>query len=172
MLRRAVLSVALCTLLATGALAQREQDSLEGRYQLAISRERAESIIHEAIEKATEEMGFIREQVGENRLEAKNPVLSAIAIELTETHARIQYGEHRFEVQRGSFGSLTTPDGESARARARVQGNRMIVDWRLDAGQRRDVFTREGDTLHFQVRITSEQLPEDVRYRLDYRVRS
>ena len=157
-------------MICTVAVAQDASTSgLDGRYRLAMSSERAESVIHAAIEKATEEMGPLREHIGHNRLEDKNPVLQSIEIRLSTQSARIRYGEFTFDIPRGGFGSVRTPDEESARARARTEGNRLVVDWRLDGAQRRDVFVRDGDSLTLSVHIRAEALPDDVRYRLRFR---
>ncbi len=151
-------------------IASAQSSGFDGTYRLSVSHERAAATIAHAIEAAVEDMGPLREHIGSNRLEEKNPVLSSIRIALTDRRARIDYGDSSFDLNRGSFEGLTTPDGESARARARVQGNRLIVDWRLDDAQRRDVFVRgEDGTLRLSVRITSDQLPAPVEYQLTYR---
>ncbi len=168
MLRHPRLYVLASSLVASLALAQ-SGPSLAGHYALATSRSAAEATIERAIDAATKEMGPLRGHVARNRLEAKNPVLGSIDIAVDESRVRIGYGDHTFAIQRGAFGAVRTPDGETAQARATLEGNRLTVDWRLDQGSRRDVFVREGDTLRLSIQISHEQLPADMRYRLRFR---
>ncbi len=161
-----LLLTAAALVLAANALAQ---TGLEGTYRLAVSHDRAEQIIGQAIERAVADMGPLRRRIAESRLKAKNPAVDSLAIDLNDRRARIRYGPDIFDIRRGHLGSLTTPDGETARARAELDGGRLIVDWYNDDGHRQDTFSQEGDTLRFSVRITSDRLPAPMRYQLRYR---
>lgn len=165
-----LLATAAACLVAATALAQSDRsEAIEGTYRLAMDRDAAAERIEEAIERATEDMGPLREAVGRNRLEERNPVIDSLAIDVREDTIRVRYGDQRFELPRGHFGDVSVPGGETARVRARIRGGRLLVDWRMEDGRRHDVFRLDGDRLVLTLRTTSEKLPDDVLYRLPFR---
>jgi len=166
-----LLATAAACLLAATALAQsdRGDPAIEGTYRLTIDRDVAEERIEEAIETATDDMGPLREAIGSNRLEERNPVIDELAIDVREDTIRVRYGDRRFDLPRGDFGSVEVPGGETARVRARIRDDRLLVDWRMEEGRRHDVFRLNGDQLILTLRTASDQLPDDVLYRLPFR---
>ena len=163
-----LLILAAALILAADALAQRAE--LEGTYRLAVTHDQARETIDRAIDRAVEDMGRVAEYFAGKLLQEKLRVADPLAIAIEEGYVRIRFGENTLRIRQGSFGSLTTPDGEPARARARVDGARLVVEWRTERGVRRDTFVRrENGTLRLSVRVTGERLPEAVQYHLDYR---
>lgn len=145
---------------------------LPGTYRLATPNDRAQALIDEAIDAGVESMGPLRRSVGRRRLRAKNEIRRELEIGFTGDRVIIRYDRDRYEVRRGARETVTLPDGERVQVRATVEGPRLVLDWTTDDGARRDTFTRRPDgTLVFGVKVTSEQLPSAVEYRLVYRAR-
>ena len=164
-----LLILAAALVLAANALAQQRVE-LEGTYRLAVTHDQARETIDRAIDRAVEDMGRIAEHFAGKQLQEKLRVADPLAIAIEDGFVRIRFGENTLRIRQGSFGSLTTPDGEPARARARVDGARLVVEWRTERGVRRDTFLRrENGTLRLSVRVTGDGLPDAVQYHLDYR---
>ncbi|MBX3250477.1 MAG: hypothetical protein KF901_25095 [Myxococcales bacterium] len=145
---------------------------LPGTYRLGPSAERAREAINAAIDEGVAAMGPLRRAVGRRRLRAKNRVVSELEIALVGERVRVRYDDERYEVRLGGYEPVTLPDGERVQLRARLRGATLTLDWKTDDGDRRDTFTRLANgTLVFGVTITSDQLPNPVRYRIVYRPR-
>lgn len=162
------LLVALVSLLGASALAQTGL-AFEGTYRLTMGHAAARTRIEQAIEAATDDMGPLRRSVANRRLEARNPVVAELEIDLRDDTIWIRYADESFDLPRNRFGSVPVPGGETAQARARIRGDRLLVDWRMEDGTRHDVFRLNGNQLVLTLRVESDQLPEDVLYRLPFR---
>jgi hypothetical protein len=149
-----------------------DEADLPGVYRLVPSTERAQETIDTAIRAGVDSMGPLRRAVGSRRLRAKNRILRELEITFSGERVAVRYDADRYEVRRNVREPITLPDGERVHLRATVNGPRLVLDWKTDDGERRDTFTRRSDgTLVFGVTVTSEQLPNPVRYRLAYRAR-
>ncbi|MCA9613186.1 MAG: hypothetical protein H6721_07605 [Sandaracinus sp.] len=165
-----VLSLLVAAPLVAQAPAEATEADLPGTYRLASSTSDAQQRVDAAIEAGVASMGPLRRSVGRRRLRAKNPIRRELVIALNGDRVSVSYDGERFDVRRGVRETVRLSDGEAVRLRATVEGARLTLHWQGDDGERRDTFTRRPDgSLVFGVTVTSEQLPNPVRYRLVYR---
>jgi hypothetical protein len=128
----------------------------------------------QAIDRVVDQLNiFIREIArGEirRRIDAEQRIRVAVVDEETLTVAFDDWGPVRLSVD-GSARRVRGPDGENVRASVTYRYGRLIERRIAPRGSRVNVLTLSPDAqrLHMQVRIASDQLPDDIAYRLTYR---
>lgn len=116
---------------------------------------------------------FIREIArGEMRRQITPSALVRIHVE-SETHVSIgidDWGPYRFQLGR-PMRRLPGPNGDPIRASVSFRAGRLVEHETHGQGNRTNIFTLSGDRslLTMAARIGSNQLPDDIRFRLTYR---
>lgn len=145
--------------------------SFDGQYRLAINSEVAEAHIHEAIDEGVEGMRRVRRRIGHRRLRAKNPLVEQIAIATQPDRITIVLDDDRYTAPRdGRLVDVILDDGEEVRVSHRMRDDQIIQRFVGDDGVRTNTFTlgNGGQRLLMAVKVTSDQLPNPVRYRVPY----
>jgi hypothetical protein len=143
----------------------------DGRYRLAINSERAQERIDDAIDDGVAKMRAVRRRIGRRRLGNKNPLVRHVVIASQNDAIAISLEDERYEAPRdGRVIRTELDDGEEVRLSHRLRGNRIIQRFVGDDGVRTNVFTLgdEGRRLTMAVEVTSDQLPDPVRYQIPY----
>lgn len=143
----------------------------DGEYRLAINAEMAEAHIHDAIDEGVEGMRRIRRRIGHRRLRAKNPLVHEITIETRPDAITIVLDDDRYTAPRdGRLVNVRLDDGEEVRVAHRFRDDRLVQRFVGDDGVRTNTFllTEDGRRLTMAVKVTSDQLPNPVRYRVPY----
>lgn len=146
-------------------------ESFRGTFVLADRREQA--ALSDAIDRVADQLDiFIREIA---RLELRRRIGAEERIQVAIDEAAVALAFDHWVPGRipldGRLRRLRGPGGETLRHSVRFEGGRIIERRLADQGERINVLTLSADEqrLHMQVRISSDQLPDTIRYRLSYR---
>jgi hypothetical protein len=169
---------AVVTLATTGfpqpSLGQGQVDlsRYQGTYLYVGSSERGRDTIQRAIQQVTDEMGFLRSQIAQDRLQARLEAVHRIVIRAEEdgmAAVQFQGATYRSKLD-GSWTRARTPAGEWVQVRHRSWRGRLAQEIKAGKGRRTNVYTQLGDgRLRLDVTIASRKLPSDIRYDLIYR---
>jgi hypothetical protein len=145
-------------------------ESYQGAFLLA-SRRDVDSM-HRAIDRVVDQLNlFIREIA---RSEIRRRIGAEQRIELSVSNDRLEASFDRWGVEipiDGRLRQIRGPGGENLRVSVRFSDGHLIERRVSDQGERVNVLSLSPDTEHLtmQVRISSSQLPDDIRYALSYR---
>jgi hypothetical protein len=146
-----------------------ELSSLSGTYKSVSERS---NDIAQAIDKAVEKMNFIKRPIARGRLSRTNFAYKQIRIEMSASEAQITYDTQapiRMPLDGESI-KWKRADGEVFDVSAKLSGGKLVQTYKAEDGQRVNSFSKDASgTLHLEVEVSSEQLPEPVRYTLEYR---
>lgn len=149
-------------------------DAFAGDYEHAGSPAQARRQIDRAIADVTDDMGFLKSGVAEDRLEEGTGHVPRIAIRVWGKDVRIRLHdvEYRARID-GSEQTARSKTGETVRVRHRFRNGRLVQLIGTGKGHRKNIFTLEdgGRSLRMTVVISSRHLPHDVRYDAVYRRR-
>ncbi|MFK7984502.1 MAG: hypothetical protein AB8I08_00595 [Sandaracinaceae bacterium] len=129
--------------------------------------------LEEGIDRVVDELNlFIREIA---RLEMRRRITPEQQIRLTSSGPSNlalswdEWGPHRLSL--GSARSLDGPQGQRIRVSVTMRNGNLVHHHRADNGNRFTTYSLSSDReqMTMAVRITSDQLPSDIRYRLRYR---
>lgn len=126
------------------------------------------SSVRKSIDAVVGEMNGLVRGIARKRLVAANDVPKKIAIRQEGNEVTVLIDGRAYAATLGG-GSRRVKDmnGEVSRMRLAMRGDALYQTFHTDQGDRTNVFTaRENGGLTMAVRITSPQLPDDVRYRL------
>lgn len=144
-------------------------EGLEGRYVFVSA---ASSDVNAAIETAVAKMNFIKRPIARSRLKKTNPVYQQLSITSAPNGFTIAFDDRRpvTAPTDGTVVKWTREDGEVFDVTMRVQGNTLVETFKAEDGARENSFRIEPDgALTLNVVLTSDQLPEPVKYSLRYR---
>lgn len=121
-----------------------------------------------AIESVVAEMNGLVRGVARKRLAAANEVPSTLAIAHDGDVARVTLDGRTYEAKLGGAAkSVTDPNGEASKMRLRMVGKSLYQTFDAGQGVRTNIYTPgKSGRVTMSVRITSKQLPKDVRYSL------
>jgi hypothetical protein len=142
--------------------------ALAGEWRLA-NRD-GEERIDAAVARVTDQMGFLISGIANGRLDqALNPD-RRVVVEPDGEHVTLAIGEGRpFRVTLDGRAVTRQVDGRAVTTRARLRGGRLMIEERTDQGTRVLALQPRGESLVVSTRVQSEQLPEDIVYRMSYR---
>lgn len=134
--------------------------------------EAASDDIEQAVREATSGMNFITRPIARSRL--RSTTLPVQRLEVDASEARVSVAADEREP------IVTTPDGtpttwtglddEELQVSTEWRDGRLHELFRADDGQRENVYeSTGGDALRVHVTVSSDRLPEPVRYTLVYR---
>jgi hypothetical protein len=168
MLKRTFCIVLVGCIAVLGAGAD-ETSSLSGTYKAVSERS---NDISQAIEKAVDKMSFIKRPIARGRLSRTNFAYQQIRIDLNANDVEVTYDTQapiRMPLS-GEPIKWKRADGEVFDVSARLQGDKLVQTYKAEDGTRVNSFSRDANgTLLLNVEVSSEQLPEPVRYTLEYR---
>lgn len=139
-------------------------DALVGRYHYSSGG----GSVGPAIESVVAEMNGLVRNIARKRLTAANEVPSALAIAHDGDTVRITLDGRTYEAKLGGAAkSVTDPNGEASKMRVRMVGKSLHQSFDASQGDRTNIYTPgKAGRVTMSVRITSKQLPKDVRYSL------
>ncbi len=143
--------------------------SLEGEWHLAQSN--ADTQIDRAISDVTAQMNVFVRGIAKNRIGEEVRPDERVRIEPAGDDIVVAIGPGR-PVRLALNGppvQTVDTDGRPLRTRALVGGDRLSIEEQTEQGTRTVTFQLRGDALVMTTRIHSEQLPDDIVYRLRYR---
>lgn len=171
MLKRTFCIVLVGCIAALGAGAD-ESSGLSGTYKSVSERS---NDIAQAIDKAVAQMNFIKRPIARGRLSRTNFAYKDIRIEIGAGEAEITYdtqGPIRMPLSGESI-KWKRADGEVFDVSAKLEGGTLVQTYKAEDGMRVNSFSKDANgTLHLNVEVSSPQLPEPVRYTLEYRAAS
>lgn len=145
-------------------------DTLEGTFALVADQS---ADISNAIETAIASMNFIKRPIARNRLKKTNTAYQRILLARTQDSIEITF-DQRAPLRLPANGSAvkwTREDGEVFDVSAQWEGRQLTQTYKASDGMRINTFrlSDDGRSLQLDVAVTSEQLPQAVRYTLLYR---
>jgi hypothetical protein len=159
----------LAGVLADSAPESSQVDQFAGHYVLI--RDQSEDL-RQAIDRATETMNFFVRPIARRQLRQKTVLYSSFAMRRSgEFFCITLAGEPVLSLPlSGSVVVWKAPDGEIVRVRL-VLGPELAQVFEAKQGRRENRFTLSpnGAVLTMDIRITSDELPRPVEYRLVYR---
>lgn len=168
MLKRTFCIVLVGCIAAFGAAAD-EPSGLSGTYKSVSDRG---NDISQAIDAAVEKMNFIKRPIARGRLSRTNFAYKEIRIDLGATEAEITYDTQapiRMPLS-GEAIKWKRADGEVFDVSAKLQGGKLVQTYKAEDGMRVNTFSKDATgTLLLNVEVSSEQLPQPVKYTLEYR---
>ncbi len=146
------------------------EEAMTGRFELTGSREAAEARVNEAIGRAVEQMSFVTRGFAADRLRDKNPVRDSLETEVRGDRIAIRYGDARYETRSGEWETVTAT-GEQVELLQTASGNAIYQTFRAPDGEKTTVyrFSPDGGRVTLDITVTSPQLPQPLRYSLQYR---
>ncbi len=160
----------LLVALALTASSWADDSTVEGSY-VVVTDQSAD--IDKAIEAAIAKMNFITRPIARGRLKDTNPVYRHILITTTGGDVEIKYDERKpiRVAANGSPIKWTREDGEVFDVAVTRQDGQLSQRYESKDGNRLNVFHIEDSTrrLHLDVTITSDRLPQPLKYTLVYR---
>lgn len=154
-----------------------DEDSLEraqafaGEYEFAGGQKQRDGV-DAAIAKAMDAISPLFRKIGTKRLKANNPVSKQVSIAINGDKARVAFGMYDNEAPLdGTRVKTKSKAGDRIKLRHRVRGSTLVQTITGDGGKRTNSFTlsEDGQRLTVRVKITSDQLPVPVEYRLSYK---
>lgn len=171
-LARAAVLIAVPLVFAAAAFAQEAPAGLEGTWLLHTPRSRAHAVIDEGIQEAVDSMGPLRRAIGRRRLRAKNRLLGTVVVAREGERIAVTLEDWTGTTRAGRFETVTLDDGEEVQLKQTLTDTRLVQVFRGEDGQRRNVLTLRPDgRAVLAVTVTSDQLPDPLRYRVIYRRR-
>jgi len=130
--------------------------------------DRGKASVRKSIDAVVGEMSVIVRSVARRRLVDANDVPKRIAIRQKGSEVTVELDGRAYAATLGGGSKrVKDPNGEVSRMRLAMRGGALYQTFHTDQGDRTNVFSaREDGGLTMAVRITSPQLPDDVRYRL------
>lgn len=126
---------------------------------------------HQAIDEATEDMGFMIRGPARDRLRSVTTPKAQLTLQENGDSVTLGTGERRITLP--TDGTATTVSGENGEAtmRASWRDGRLVVSASREGGSRTTVYhlSEDGQRLTVLVRMTSDRLGEPLRYRAHYR---
>lgn len=168
---KALLAATLCLGSTSVTLADDvARDPLWGAYTNA-SVGAATRTITRAVDKATDDMGFIVRPIARKRLKEINPAYARILISQTNGEITTDFQGRRYVADsNGKVRRNTDPDGSKVDVTYRLEGNTLHGRYKAKDGEKSIdfVLAPDGRTLDVRVQVASPRLPEPVSYALTY----
>lgn len=155
-----------------GAPAASGIERFVGTWRYAGTPEQGREIIHRAVDYTVEPMNFITRGFAAGRLRDKNQLIRNIEIAAPGDSIRVTFdGERTYQTPPNQW-RVHTFQGEDVNVVLRPRGDVLVQLFRSESGLRRNVYRLvDDDTMHLEVTVQSDQIPRDMRYRLEYRRR-
>ncbi|MCZ7599136.1 MAG: hypothetical protein M5U09_17555 [Gammaproteobacteria bacterium] len=146
------------------------EERLSGSFELAGSRQEAQARVNRAIDEAVANMSWFRRGFARTRLREKNPIRDTVRIDVGGGDVTIEYGDATYTTPEGQWRTVTAT-GEQVRLLQQVVGDRIYQTFRTEDGEKLTVYSvsDDGSRLTLDITVSSPQLPQPLRYDLDYR---
>jgi hypothetical protein len=156
---------------AAATAGSRGLERFEGTFVYVGSSEKGARIIDRAITEVTDDMGFLKKGIANDRLDEALSVVPRIVIEADGDRIVVEFQSATYRSRVGGpWVEAKSPDGENVKVRHRVKKQRLIQEIQTDKGLRRDVFVPRGkNEIRIDVTVSSPKLPDDIKYDLEYR---
>jgi hypothetical protein len=151
---------------------KKKADEYTGRYRFVGGTEEKGKVVR-AIEKIVEQMNpFIRD-MARDRLRKTNQVPEHVEIVRKNSRLLVKLGERRYVAPLdGSVVKVEGVTGETLRYRVDLGDSSLQQDFQGPRGQRHNRFDRDGETLELGVVVSSDKLPESLKYTLTFEAES
>jgi hypothetical protein len=146
-------------------------ETLSGNFELAEPFEQVRQSVDQAIRQAVSRMAFLQRSFGASRLRQTNPIRRTMRTEVRGGNVTIAYGDARYTTPDGEWRNVRDLQGNPVRVRQSVEGDTIEQTFSSPDGEKRTVyqFTENGDRVTLEVTVTSDRLPEPLRYTIPYR---
>lgn len=171
----AIVAAAVAAIFIVGSPSGKADEFTVARYQGTFeyrgTSAKARRTIDQAIEEVTDEMGFLKDGIAQDRLEEELELLPTIVIAVEGKSVSITFQGVTYTSRLGGDSVLaTTADGEKIRIRHYLKRRKLVEEIRTENGRRVNVFSLGDDRrMDLTVIVSSPKLPSDVRYDLMYR---
>jgi hypothetical protein len=150
--------------------AEAAAQDLQGRYKFSGGAKERKAI-GAAIEGVVDEMSFIVRSIARKRLKAAAKVHPNIAVTAGEERITVRLGDRSYTAPaNGKPVTVEGDDGDELQLRYVVKGDTIVQRFESDGGGKVNTFRPIGrNKMRVTVRIFSDRLPKDVKYKLTYR---
>ncbi len=147
-----------------------EFEPFVGAYR-AVDLDEQAAVIDQAVTEGTEKMGPVRRRVGRKRLHAVNVPVRVLRIDDQGDTLVTDYDGKRYGAPKsGEARRERDPEGKPVNVSYRVVGRTLRARYVGPDGEKIMQFQLGGqDRLTMHVTLLSDQLPEPIRYRLEFR---
>lgn len=144
-------------------------DRLSATYTF-VGGEREHKGLIDAIEAVVGDMNLFVRDIARDRLRASNEVPSALAIHRIGRRVTVSFDERTYTAELGGPPvTVQGATGDPVRLTYRLQGQRLIQDFRGERGGRVNAFYVDAEgRLRIDVKVHSPKLPKDLLYRLSF----
>ncbi len=149
---------------------QSAEERLSGTFELVGSSAQARARVDRAIDETVSHVSGFKRPFASGRLREKNPVRDHVRTEVANGNVTIEYGDASYTTRDGQWQTVTAT-GEQVQLLQQVVGDRIYQTFRAEDGEKVTVYSvsEDGNSLRLDVTLTSPQLPEPLRYQLEYR---
>ncbi len=150
------------------------QARLVGTYRYAGGSSQRQRL-KDAIDSAVQQLNALIRGIGRRRLNESNQIRDQIKISVDGDKVTTTFtpGGTLTTTLGAPAIPWTTDTGNAVKAKAKMVKGRLVQDFKSEDGARRSVYTldKSGDTLTLSVTISSDRLPEPLKYALTYKRR-
>ena len=150
-------------------LAKDAADRFVGSYRFA-GGDKERAARDAAIDAVVEEMNFLVRGIARKRLKESNPIAARVSISQKDGKLTIRFDDRTYTAPiNGGSVDVVGITGAEMKLRHRVSNGRIEQIFEGEDGGRTNQLELDGDgRLTIRVRVFSERLPKDLRYKLTY----
>jgi hypothetical protein len=145
--------------------------TLAGTWASEASAARAMAIVDAAFEPGVAALPYFFQSIARNRIHASMQPANRVVVTLTGSRVRVVYTSDVTKIIDGTLGTEASVSGleEGTRVSTSLSGGWLQLVYAGEGGMTQLLSTEpDGTRMHLDCTVTSERLPEPVRWRLDY----
>jgi len=143
------------------------QESLSGHWRAAETKVQEEQR-HDAIDHVTEDMGRFKRGKARGRLKEQTSPPAELVIRMTDSTVTLNAGDQHIEFELGGDPIEIEGRNGSSSTTAKVDGDRLVVRYSGDKGERTVAYQADGEDLLVEVTMTGDKLDGPLTYITTY----
>jgi hypothetical protein len=143
--------------------------SLEGKYGYS-GGEAERKALEDAVDDVVSEMNpFVRE-IARRRLLAANEIAQTLEVQVEGAHVTVAFDERSYTAELGGPAvKVTGVTGKRLSLTHRLKGDKLVQKFDGAGGGRTNVFDNNDQRVRINVKVSSDQLPKPLSYRLTFK---
>lgn len=145
--------------------------ALAGTWTYEHSAARAMGIVDAAFAPGIATLPFFFQSIARNRIHESMQPATRVEVTLSGSHLRVVYTSNVTKTIDGTLGTQATVSGleSGTRVSTSLAGGWLLLDYRGEGDMTQLLSTEpDGSRMHLDCTVTSDRLPDPVRWRLDY----
>lgn len=145
--------------------------TLAGTWTYEHNAARAMSVVDSAFAPGIATLPFFFQSIARNRIHDSMRPATRVEVTLEGSHLRVVYTSDVTKTIDGTLGTQATVSGleDGTRVSTSLSGGWLLLDYRGEGDMTQLLSTEpDGARMHLDCTVTSERLPDPVRWRLDY----